>query len=731
MPKNFPISRSAVVGVIATATAISAAAQQTPPVVQAVSEGTLGQVVVTGTVDPLDRRVPTASRLGITARETPASIDAIDAETMAARGYSSAERAVDSMPGVSSGGTPGSPSQFSMRGFTGNQITVLRDGFYLGPASMTYRSQNTFNLSGIEVLKGPGSVLYGQGAIAGTVNVITKKPVIGENSGEGILSVGSFGTRQIGVGGNFALGAGANTDTAMRIDLSRTSSHGFIDDTRSDSTNLTMAVRWAPSARFDAQVSLDVLHDNPTPYWGTPLVPASATATPLSGVVSSTRGLTVDSRTRDLNYNVSDYRISSTQYLPRLTLRWKPADDITVTSETYYLHADRKWQNAESYAFDTASGRVDRDRFFVFHDQKLFGSQLSAAFSHPLAGLGNRFVVGIDYSKLDFTRTRGFPDGDSVDLLAPAGGSFGPLVGRRSPTRWNDTAVFVEDALNVTKALKLVTGARYEQLKLDRENYGPDGAFQPASSFSRTFKPFNWRVGAIYQATPALSPYVQYSTGKDPVGSNILLVNAGQDFQLSRSEQVEAGLKSSFDEERGHLTFSTYEIRRRNLLTQTSVDTVSNVGSQKSRGLELAFDHRPLPFWRVDGNLAYTDARYGAFVDTGNGVDASNNRPANVPRVTANLWNRFTGVGGLPLELGAGIRYIGDRFGDTANTLTLKRYTVIDLYAAYDIGRTVRITGRVGNAFNKNYAQWADVNYPTQVMLGMPRSYEVGVTVRF
>lgn len=112
-------------------------------------------------------------------------------------------------------------------------------------------------------------------------------------------------------------------------------------------------------------------------------------------------------------------------------------------------------------------------------------------------------------------------------------------------------------------------------------------------------------------------------------------------------------------------------------------------------------------------------------------MDASNNRPANVPRVTANLWNRFTGVGGLPLELGAGIRYIGDRFGDTANTLTLKRYTVIDLYAAYDIGRTVRITGRVGNAFNKNYAQWADVNYPTQVMLGMPRSYEVGVTVRF
>ena len=727
----FSASRSLVVrSAAASAVTLMASAVLAQPTVPANDFGggtTLPEIVVTDAPNPLDSVAPTASRLGISAREIPATIDSIDSATIESRGYLFVEQAVDSMPGVTSGGAPGSPSQFSMRGFTGDQVTVLRDGVYIGPADMTYRPQNSFNLSGIEVLKGPGSTLYGQGSIAGTVNVIAKKPLMGVNSAEGVFSFGSFNTQQIGVGGNFALG----TDAALRIDLSRTSSQGFIDGAKSNSNNLTVAVRWEPSPTFNVQLGLDVLHDNPSPYWGTPLVPTLSTASPLSSVVSSTKGLTIDSRTRDLNYNVRDYQITSTQYLPRLTLNWKPADDITITNETYYLYADRKWKNAEAYGFNAGTGLIERDRFFVFHDQHLFGNQLSANFSGRLAGLENRFVIGLDYSKLDFTRTRGFPDGDSVSLLAPAPGVFGPLVSRVSPTQWEDTAVFMENALNITKSLKLVAGARYEKFALDRQNYGPDGSFQAASSFTRNFRPFNWRVGLSYQATSNLTPYVQYSTGQDPVGSNILLVNAGQNFQLSDSEQIEGGLKANFDEGRGNFNISAYEIRRKNLLTQTASDTVDNVGSQNSRGVELAFDYRPTPRWNINANLAYTDARYGTFVDTSNSVNATGNRPANVPRWTANVWNSVKRVGGLPLELGLGIRHISNRFGDTANTLKLRSYTLVDLYATYEVNRMLQITARVGNALNKTYAQWADVNYPTQVQLGAPRSYELGVSVRF
>ena len=686
------------------------------------------RVVVGGTAgsDTLDKAAPTASRLGLTARETPATVDTVSAETMALRGYQNVEQAVDSMPGVSSGGAPGSPSQFSMRGFTGGQVTILRDGIYLGPSDMTYRSQNAFNLASVDVLKGPGSVLYGQGAIAGTVNVVSKKPTLRGDTLDVAASYGRFDRNQAGVGGNIVLGEGL----ALRADLSRTASGGYVHGAGADSVNGTVALLWKPNPRFDLTLSLDYLTDHPSSYFGTPLVPAGFATSPLNGVVGTPGGATVDRRMRYVNYNVGDARIESTQYLPRASLHWKAGDDVTLSNDTYYFYADRKWENAETYAFNPATARVDRDRFFVFHDQHLFGNQFSASVATPLAGLANRFVVGIDYSKLDFVRVRGFPDGDSVDPFAPAAGSFGPLVGRRSPTRWTNVALFFEDALDLTPKLKLLGGARLESFDLERENYGPDGAFQASSSFERKFKPKNWRLGMVYQGPNGLTPYLQYSTGQDPVGANILLVNAGQNFDLSKSRQVEVGVKSDVGRN-GELTLAYYDIQRKNLLTQTSADVVDAAGMQKSRGVEAALDIRPLPAWKVNANLAYTNASYRNFIDTSNGVDAGGNRPANVPKWTANLWNSYSGFGGVPLEVGAGVRHVGDRFGNTANTLVLKSYTLVDLFATYKINRNVSLSGRLNNVTKQVYAQWADVNYPTQVQLGAPLGYEIGLVGHF
>jgi hypothetical protein len=57
-----------------------------------------------------------------------------------------------------------------------------------------------------------------------------------------------------------------------------------------------------------------------------------------------------------------------------------------------------------------------------------------------------------------------------------------------------------EDVFDITSALKLVTGGRYDQLGLDRQNLAPDGTFDP-TSFAETFHATNWRVGAVYRLT--------------------------------------------------------------------------------------------------------------------------------------------------------------------------------------------------------------------------------------
>jgi iron complex outermembrane receptor protein len=685
-------------------------------------------ITVTGwKLRQLDTATPTGSRLGLSVRETPATIDHIGADEILTRGFRTVEEATVSLPGVTSGGSPGDPSLFSMRGFTGEQITLLHNGLYLGPANMINRPGNTFNIASIDVLKGPASVLYGQGAVGGAVNIVSKSPDFHADAVQFLGSFASFDTVSGGVGGNKIL----SDSVAARVDVSYHRTSGYVDRAGSDSLNASGALLFKPQDNLSIEFSVDFLKDNLSTYYGTPLVPASYAADPIQGILKTANGDVIDARMRFTNYNVSDNKAHSWQVWPKLVVNWSPSDTVTLSNTAYYFHASRQWINAENYVFNRTTQQIDRDRFFVFHNQNLFGDQFTASFKHQLFGFDNKVVVGADYSHLNFVRSRGFPDGDSVDPLNPDPGLFGPIVKRVSPTRWDQVALFGEDVLNLTPSLKLVTGLRAERLFLTRENFNVDGSFNTGTSFKRTYKLFNWRAGLVYDIVPSVTAYASFSTGKDPVGNNIFLVNAGENFGLSSSRQFEAGLKADLLNGRGSVTLAAYDIKRKNILTQVAIDTVSNVGSQMSRGVELSAEMKMTPNWTLIASGTYVDAKYGNFVDPNYGIAASGNRPPNVPAWVGNVWTTVRKIGGLPLEIGGGIKYVGKRFGNTANDLVLSPYATGIVYATYEVSPNLSLTGRVNNVWNKTFVQWADIYYPAQVMLGEPRRFEVSVLGRF
>src|SRR6266436_7052277 len=248
----------------------------------------------------LEQFTPTGSRLGLSEQELPATLDLIDNDQMIGRGFFNVQQAADSQPGVTSGGSPGDQSQFSMRGFTGNQITVLRNGLYVGPSNMTTRDQNSFNVGSVEILKGPASVLYGQGAIAGALNVVDKAPSFGAPQIEGLATSGSYNTTNVGIGGTTHVG----DVFAIRADFSRTSTQGYVQHDPSNTTEATVTALWKPTSTLDVQFTIDWLQDNPSTYYGTPLVPASFATQPLTGVISSSTGQALDRRMQFVNYNV-------------------------------------------------------------------------------------------------------------------------------------------------------------------------------------------------------------------------------------------------------------------------------------------------------------------------------------------------------------------------------------------------------------------------------------------
>jgi iron complex outermembrane receptor protein len=731
--------RSLAIALIAVGTASHAVADDTPGGPQPVALDTV--TVTAAKLRSLEQFTPTGSRLGLSAQELPATLEVIDNDEMLGRGFFNVQQAADSQAGVTSGGSPGDQSQFSMRGFTGNQITVLRNGLYIGPSNMTTRDQNAFNVGSVEILKGPASVLYGQGAIAGAVNVVDKAPSFDAPQIEGLASAGSFNSTNVGLGGTTHFG-----DTlAIRADASRTATQGYVAHDPSNTTEATVTALWKALSTLDVQLTVDWLEDNPSKYYGTPLVPASFATQPLTGVISSSTGQALDRRMRFVNYNVSDASIHSSQYWPQLLVKWTPSENLTVQNFVYYFHAHRTWQNAETYQFTTVgldgnalpAPQINRDRFYVFHQQNLIGDEGSVSYKGAVFGLPNTAVVGFDYSHLNFNRVRGFPNNDLVDPLNPSPGLFGPLlqpgelVPRDSPTHWNDYAAFFEDVIDLAAPVKLVTGGRYDRLELNRQNFNTQGQ-ELANGFTQTYSSANWRVGLVYNVSDYLTPYVSWTTGKDPPGTNnIFLVNAPEGkFALSSSHQVEAGIKARTPGNMADVTFALYDIKKANLLVQTGQESQANA-SQTSKGLELTTNFKPTQDWTVSANAAYTDSVYTAFTDPSSGASYTNVQPANIPRWTANLWTSLRNIGNVPLEIGGGMRYIGKRPGNTANTLILKDYALFNAYISYELKPGVLVTARGNNLFDKAYAQWADIYYPSELMLGPPRYWELGLYVKF
>ena len=692
----------------------------------------------------LARPSDAGTRLGLSLMQTPATVEIIDGNTMRARGYKQVSDAVQSLPGIVSGESPASPSTFSMRGFTRSQITILRDGLWVGPANMVMRPQNTFNLDRIEVLRGPNSVLHGQGAVAGTVNTVNKTAVAGEPQQVDFLaSYGRYDTYQLGVGAGGAL----SDSVWYRADVSERASDGYVDRMDPRSLNATVSVLWQASDALTVKLSADYLDDDLADYWGTPLVPIAAARRPMNNVISTRTGETLDEVTQFNNYNVSDSRAESEQLFLRADVEWSPNEVLTVKNTLYKFDADREWLNAEGYVYCTQVVDVCSQTdviqryygyFFVFHDQDLVGNRFSAQYDFDISGMENRLLGGFEVTNLDFERTRGFrlaeplAPSDSVDLFNPIPGRYGPEELRGvSPTDIETRAVFLEDRLEVNERFSLIAAFRYEELELDRQNFNAAGVLE-SSSFDRDFNWTSWRVGAVVNVAENVVAYAQYSDAKDPVNANIFLVNAGEDFDLTDAEQWEVGIKTILMEGKAEATIAYFDIERDDVLERIGVDSAANVGGRTSHGIELSGTLAVNEQLQLGVNTAYTDAEFSR---SANFVSFAGNTPPNVPKWTANMWASYD-IPKVPIEIGASLRYVDDRFGDNANSVTLKSYLLTDVFAAWSRDN-IRVTARVNNVADEEYVSWSDVFYlgqtdpgflyANQVLLGSPRTFELSI----
>lgn len=691
----------------------------------------------------------TASRLGLSAMETPATIETISSDVMRARGYQKLSDAIESLPGVVTGEHPTAPSTFSMRGFTRGQITVLRDGLWVGPSTMVMRPQNTFNLEKIEVLRGPSSVVNGIGAVAGTINAITRTAKQTDTDLVDLLvSYGKFNSHHLGVNASGKIGQQA----WYNVSVSDYGSDGYVDRTDLSSTNLNASVLWQLNEDITLKFSVDHLQDDVGSYFGTPLVPVSVARDPLTNAVTTERGETIDGATRFNNYNVEDAVAESEQTFWRLDVDWHISENMRLQNTTYHFDADRQWLNAEGYVYCTQvvgtcteENSVQRyyGYFMLNHEQDLIGNRTTLNIDSQLGRMENRFVIGTEAISVDFERARGFRrnapqvPGDAVDLYDPVPGVYGPRELRGvSPTEIDTRAVFAENALNINDDFNLVAALRYDEMELDRKNFNALGVLEE-NGFNRKYDWVSWRLGFVYDIAESAMIYAQYSNAKDPINSSVFLVNSNQNFELTNAKQWEVGMKSIWFDGDAETTVSYFDIKRDDIFERFSLDSATNVGGRISNGVEVSLTMTPSEKWRFGANASYINAE---FLGSANFVDLAGNTPPNVAEVTANTWLSFTNIAKTPLEVGFEWHHIGDRFGDNANTIKLKSYALFDIFASWKAD-SYRISFRVDNAFDEQYVPWSDVFYvhqdspgfiyANQLMLGAPRTFRVSFETKF
>jgi iron complex outermembrane recepter protein len=682
----------------------------------------------------LDAQNTTGSRLGITPLQTPASVDVISGQTARDRGQRTITEAVtQNAPGFTSVAMPVLGSVYAARGFQGtNSVMQLYDGTRLFPGrgNVTFPF-NTWSVERIEVLHGPASVLYGDGAIGGVINVIPKKPITNGMFNEAEIFFDSNNTRRV----SFDSSAAVTRDLAYRVNVSKEASDGWIDNGDSENLGISGAVRAQVSDSFVVSISHDYGEQEPMKYFGTPYK---------NGVF--------DPRTRDNNYNVANALTEFRDQWTQVKTEWQATDQLTLRNVAYMLNSRREFRNAEDYLwgygflgpiFGLDPDKIYREGIHIRQKQEQVGNRFDATLQNNFLGVKTESVVGFDVNRGDYKYANYVPDIGEVDPVNPVPGLF-PDPDRLNPkfdSQLDQHSLFAETRVVLSEQFSVVGGVRWDHSSLSRVDHEI-----ASNTFDGDFDSVNWRGGAVFTPVRNLAFYGQYSVASDPL--NVPLLDYAEDIsnlKLTKGRQIEVGVKQSLFDGAFEWSLAAYEIVKTDLLfrdTSTQPNTLQQIGQQSSRGVEAAVGIVLGSGWRVDANGALLRANYDDFKAMDFGAlhfppyvltDYSGNVPALIPERTGNVW--VTWDFAPSWSANAGVQYVGESFANIANTVRQPAYTVTNAGLQWKATESATLDFRVRNVFDKLYVPYTRV-YTTddsvvQGWIAPPRTFEAALRYKF
>ena len=662
-----------------------------------------------------------AYRGNVPATELPQAITVLDEQLIKDTGLTRFQDLLDYSASVARQNNGGGLwDSFSLRGFPGNENMpsgYLINGFNGGRGFSGHRDLS--NVAYVEILKGPGSALYGRSEPGGTVNIVTKKP---QYEAQGYLKASAGSFDQYRLEGDFTSGL---TDTlAFRINGAWQEHDSFRDYVFSDKKIVTPSLRWQLSDRSSLLYEVEYLRQEQLFDRGLVVLNNDFNTVPRSRYLGEP--------------NDGPTKVDATGH--QLTYEYELNEDWSLTAGYNYRDSSLNGYSSDA---ELAKGRQSlyddghtltrqhRYRDYASEDHSV-RAELSGQFD--TGSIRHNLLLGTDAYhyrlKTGLYRYRGQKGAYAIDIFAPQYGAAQPEVSLLYENRETQDAwgAYLQDQLELTERWKLHLGLRFDR-------YSQEIAEQVNASLSdQSDHRVSPKVGLVYQWSEALSVYGSYSEGFLPLSGTDY---AGNPFEPEESKSVELGVKfnSTWFELPVNGSLAWFDAQKSNILTSDPVNVgfSATLGEAKSTGIELDVAAELTESLQATLSYAYLNTRtandslnldWGVLIPAGSPL-------VNVPKHTGSIILKQD-LNDLSIDghLGLSWRYVDSRLGDSADpSFQLSSYQLLGMFFTTRLGENLSLALNVDNLLDEHYiassysALWA--------VPGEPRNVKVSISYEF